>query len=97
MRLAIEPAIEQALAADEPVRDELQGLSKGTVLAAIVRPAGGVLFPRTTSKDVELMVAKPQAGGERQAGGQRQAGGEMWPIGWPPEEKDETKIVPAPV
>jgi hypothetical protein len=80
--LTIEPDLQKALAADDPVRDELSGFSAGTALAAIARPAGGVLTPRAGAKGLELVIAAPQANSE------------MWPIGWPPEEKDEAKVVP---
>jgi hypothetical protein len=80
--LSIDRGIEKAIAADDPVRDEFIGLSAGTALAAIARPAGGVLVPRVGAKGVELTIAAPQPGGE------------MWPIGWPPEEKDEAYVVP---
>ena len=40
--LAIDPDIQQAIAADDPVRDELQGLSAGTALAALARPVGAI-------------------------------------------------------
>jgi hypothetical protein len=80
--LSIDGAIQKAFAADDPVRDEFIGLSAGTALAAIARPAGGVLVPRVGAKGVELTIAAPQPGGE------------MWPIGWPPEEKDEANVVP---
>jgi hypothetical protein len=82
MPLAIDPTIAKSLAADDPVRDQLQGLSLGTALAAIARTAGGVLLPRAGRNGLELTLTAPQAGGE------------MWPIGWPPEVKDESKIVP---
>jgi hypothetical protein len=80
--LSIDRAIERGIAADDPVRDEFIGLSAGTVLAAIARPAGGVLTPRAGAKGVELTIAAPQPNGE------------MWPIGWPPEEKDESNVIP---
>jgi hypothetical protein len=81
--LTIDPIIEKEMLADEPVRDELQGLATGTVLTAIVRPAGGVLVPRAAGKQIELVATQPQRGVD------------AWPIGWPPEEKDEQKIIPA--
>ena len=55
--LMIDRAIEKAIAADDPVRDEFLGLSAGTALAAIARPAGGVVVPRTGAKGVELAIA----------------------------------------
>jgi hypothetical protein len=80
--LMIDRAIEKAIAADDPVRDEFIGLSAGTALAAIARPAGGVVVPRAGAKGVELAIVAPQSNVE------------MWPIGWPPEEKDEANVVP---
>jgi hypothetical protein len=80
--LAIDPAIGQALAADEPVRDEFQALSLGTSLAALARPAGGVLLPQTSGSAIGLALTAPPASGD------------AWPIGWPPEIKDESKIIP---
>ncbi len=81
--LVIDPAMEQALTGDDPVRDELVGLAAGTAIAAIARPAGGVLLPRVVGHEIQLAVTLPPPKGE------------MWPIGWPPEEKDEKKVVPA--
>jgi hypothetical protein len=82
LTLAIDPAIQKAIAADDPVRDELKGVATGTALAALARPAGAVLLPHAGAQGVSLELVKANAGGE------------MWPIGWPPEEKDESKIVP---
>lgn len=81
--LTVDPIIEKEMLADEPVRDELQGLATGTVLAALVRPAGGVLVPRPAGKQIELFATQPQRNVD------------AWPIGWPPEEKDDQKVVPA--
>jgi len=75
--VVIEAELQQALAAEEPVRDELQDFSCGTALAAMLRPAGAVLRPR-------------QAAGGKLEYGLAKAGGadQTWPIGWPPEESD---------
>ncbi|HZZ27508.1 MAG TPA: hypothetical protein VFE46_05820 [Pirellulales bacterium] len=80
--LTIDLPIQKALAADDAVRDELQGLSLGTALAALTRPAGGALLPRNGRNGLELKLTTATASGE------------MWPIGWPPEERDESKVVP---
>jgi hypothetical protein len=80
--LTVDPVIGQALAADDPVRDEFQDLSLGTSLAALARPAGGVLLPQTSRSAIGLALTAPPASGD------------AWPIGWPPEMKDESKIVP---
>jgi hypothetical protein len=81
-KLAIEDDVEKAIAADDPVRDELNGLSCGTALAAIARPAGAILQPRKPSGgDVECALVKSTPGSE------------SWPIGWPPEQSD-AKVLP---
>ncbi|HEX4000405.1 MAG TPA: hypothetical protein VHX65_17775 [Pirellulales bacterium] len=80
--LSIDADIQQAIAADDPVRDELQGLSAGTALAALARPLGAVLRPRETAGgSLEYTLTKGAVGQE------------AWPIGWPPEQA-EGKIIP---
>ena len=60
--LAIDPDIQQAIGADDPVRDELQGLSAGTALAALARPVGATLRPReTASGSLEYTLTKSKA------------------------------------
>lgn len=81
-KLVIDEAAEKALEADDPIRDELTGLSCGTALAAIVRPAGVMLQPRKPSGgDVECALVKAVEGAE------------SWPIGWPPD-KGDAKTLP---
>jgi len=80
--LSLDPTIAQAMSADDPVRDELDGVSLGTALAAIARPAGGVLAPRAGANGLELVITEPKTGGE------------LWPIGWPPQENDQSKLIP---
>jgi hypothetical protein len=80
--LTIDPTIEQALVADDPVRDELQNISLGTAIAAIARPVGAVLAPRLVAGKVELRLIPAKQNIE------------SWPIGWPPEEKKERDLVP---
>ena len=71
----------QRIAAGEPIRDELQGLSTGTALAAILRPLGLGLAPSKQGDRVALVVDDFRKLPE------------SWPIGWPPTEKD-VEIVP---
>jgi hypothetical protein len=82
MPLVIDRQVEKEMQADEPVRDELKDVSVGTALAAIVRTAGGVLVPRPAGKQIELVATEPQRGVD------------SWPVGWPPEEKDNQKVLP---
>jgi hypothetical protein len=56
--------------------DDLQGLSSGTALAAMLRPAGLVLTPdRPQASELQYKVGRAQA--DRQG----------WPIGWQPPAK----------
>jgi hypothetical protein len=81
-KLTIDDAAAKSLAADDPVRDELNGLSAGTALAAIARPAGAILQPKKSADgEIEYVLIKATAGDE------------SWPIGWPPEQHD-VKVVP---
>jgi hypothetical protein len=66
-------AAQKALASDEVVADELNGLSSGTSLAAVFRPLGLVMFPEKNGPDIRLRIA-PAASAK-----------EFWPIGWPPK------------
>jgi hypothetical protein len=80
--LTVDTEIQQAIAADGVVRDELQGLSAGTALAALVRPVGGVLRPREAAAgSIDYLITKGRSGME------------AWPVGWPSEQPDG-KIVP---
>jgi hypothetical protein len=82
LQLTIDPTIEQSLAADDPVRDELQEVSLGTAIATIARPAGAVLVPRAAGGKIELRLIPAKENLE------------SWPIGWPPEEKKERDLIP---
>jgi hypothetical protein len=62
----------RGLAADEPIADELQGLSSGTTLAAILRPLGLVMYPEKNGGEIRLRIADSRDAAEQ------------WPIGWPP-------------
>lgn len=64
---------QRALASPEPIADELQGLSSGTALAAILRPLGLVLFPEKSGGEIRLRIADSRSASEH------------WPIGWPPQ------------
>lgn len=64
---------QKALASDETVADELNGLSCGTSLAAVLRPLGLAMFPEKNGPDIRLRIA-PAASAK-----------EFWPVGWPPK------------
>lgn len=79
--VVIDDEVRRTLAASGAVRDELQGLSCGTALAALVRPAGLVLRPRFAEGRVQYAIV--DARGEA----------EYWPIGWS-SEKSPGQLIP---
>ena len=83
LEVALDPTARTALASQEKVADELQGLSCGTSLAIVLRPLGLVLVPdKPTGKMLRLVVI-----GSDQVK-------ESWPIGWPPQ-KNPGALLPA--
>lgn len=75
LRVTHDPSARLALAGEEAVADELQGLSRGTALAIVLRPLGLVLVPEKPSgKDVRLLITRSDQAKE------------FWPIGWPPQK-----------
>ena len=68
----------RALQRDEDVNEELQGLSVGTVLAAVVRPFGLVAqVVRDTRGQPEIRIVDSRSAEE------------FWPVGWPLEESPD--------
>jgi hypothetical protein len=78
--LAISAAAGRALRADK-VRDELKGITSGTALAAILRPAGCYFKPNVNNGSIRYEVDIAAADSE------------PWPIGWP-SKKDARKALP---
>jgi len=80
--LVMEPELGKALEMDDPMRDELQGFSRGMALAVLLRPVGGVLVPRKPARaEVELAILDGKSSAE------------LWPIGWATQE-DTSKLAP---
>jgi hypothetical protein len=73
IKFITDPGSQRALAADEPVLDELEGLSSGTALAAVLRPLGLVLVPEKTGSEVRLRIADGRTAKE------------SWPVGSQPQ------------
>lgn len=71
LKFIADAAAQKALAADETVGDELQGITSGTALAALLRPLGLVMIPEKQAPDLRLRIS--EAGGVK----------EFWPVGWP--------------
>lgn len=65
----------QAMAGDEAVGDELQGLSAGTAMAAVLRPLGLVMAPKKQADG----TIKLEITDVRRAAA-------SWPVGWPPQK-----------
>jgi hypothetical protein len=64
---------QRALASEEPVGDELQDVSSGTALAAVLRPLGLALMPEKSGTDLRLRIIEARSAPE------------FWPVGWPPK------------
>ncbi len=78
----IDSGAKAALSSDYQLRDELQGLTNGTVLAAALRPIGLVVAPRRLQGKTTEIVITPSQSVE-----------EHWPIGWPLQVRKD-KAVP---
>jgi len=84
--LDVSPAARASFASDDPVLDELEGVSGGTALAAILRPLGLVFAPQKVAgsrskSDIAIRVADAR---ELE---------QSWPIGWP-IEKQTSQVAP---
>ena len=73
LKFVTDTASQTALGSLEPVADEFQGLSAGTVTAAVLRPLGLVMFPEKGDGKLRLRIADSRSAKEH------------WPIGWPPK------------
>src|SRR5439155_24112834 len=56
-KFASDEVAQRALAQGEPIADELEDISSGTALAAILRPLGLVMFPEKNGPDIRLRIA----------------------------------------
>ncbi|MEX2173129.1 MAG: hypothetical protein WD872_02120 [Pirellulaceae bacterium] len=74
LKFVSDTATQRAMSVDRPVADELQGLSSGTALAAVLRPLGLVMFPEKHAGALRLRIADSRAAREH------------WPVGWPPKQ-----------
>jgi len=74
-QISLDSAAGTALSSAEPFPDELIGISSGTALAAVLRPAGLVFIPvKGRGDSLELKIAD-----SRQVE-------KSWPVGWPPDK-----------
>lgn len=65
----------QVMQGPETVADELQGLSAGTAIVAVLRPLGLVMLPQKQADgSVKLWITDVRRASE------------SWPVGWPPEK-----------
>lgn len=80
--IELDPLADQALQGDKTA-DELSGLSSGTAIACVLRPAGYAMVPRAGAGGrVAYAVVRARPGME------------IWPIGWAPE-KPARETLPA--
>ena len=74
LKFQVDPVAKRLLKSDEVFADELQGLSSGTALAAVIRPLGLVLVPhREQGQEMHLRIVRSRDAKE------------SWPVGWPPQ------------
>jgi hypothetical protein len=82
LKATVADEAKRGLAQDDPVRDELRGLSTGTAIAAVLRPAGAILRPaKTEGGDLGYRIESSDANTE------------SWPIGWP-SDAPAAKLAP---
>ena len=74
LKFVSDTASQRALATEEPIADELKGLTSGTALAAILRPLGLVLVPEKSGSTVRLRITDSRSAKEH------------WPVGWPAKD-----------
>ena len=80
--IATDPSVVARLEGANPVSEQMQGLSSGTALAAVLRPLGLIHVPRVqTGGEFQLVVTDVRNSAE------------SWPVGWPPEKQDR-ELVP---
>ncbi len=82
-RVSLARGANEALSEAGPVTEELRGLSTGTALACVLRPAGLALVPRANARggvSFEIVSAR----GAKQ----------LWPVGFSAEDKRQ-KVLPA--
>jgi hypothetical protein len=70
----------QALEEAGPLAEELQGLSTGTAIACLLRPAGLALVARPDNQRVELQIVKAASSDQ------------VWPVGLPADDKIRDKL-----
>jgi hypothetical protein len=75
LSFSADDAARQVMMADALVADELQGLSAGTAMAAILRPLGLVMVPqKQPGGEIKLWVTEVRRSSV------------SWPVGWPSEK-----------
>jgi hypothetical protein len=70
-----DPAAREVMTGEHAVVDELQGLTAGTVMVAVLRPLGLVLVPqKQADATIKLWITDVRSARE------------SWPVGWPSEK-----------
>ncbi len=81
-RISLAPSARGRIRADDRVLDELEGVTAGTALAAVLRPVGLVLVPEQHGATTQLVIRDSREAEE------------FWPIGWPRPEQRRDELVP---
>jgi len=82
VKVQVDNSARPAFAAGGVVAEEMQGMSLGTAMAAVLRPLGLVLVPyKPQGQDTQLGIIDVRRAGE------------SWPVGWPPE-RSPVKVMP---
>ncbi len=81
-RLTLAPSARGKVRAEDYVLDELEGVTTGTALAAILRPLGLVMVPERQGTATRLVMRDSRDGAE------------FWPIGWPRTDQRRDELVP---
>lgn len=83
LNVAVDESARPALAGNETVFEELKAVSRGTALAAVLRPLGLVMVPHKSSAgDISLLIVDSRRSEQ------------SWPVGWPSEKADR-ELLPA--
>jgi hypothetical protein len=85
-QLVIDQALVGRLEGAEPLPEELQDISRGTVLAIALRQAGLVFRPRIQSGELSYQVTARDVDKQAAGGRSREEARQHWPVGWGPEK-----------
>jgi len=83
LKVLVDESARAALAGEETVLEEMEQVSRGTALAAVLRPLGLVFVPQKSRTGQATLVILDSRKSEQ-----------SWPVGWPSEKRDRD-LLPA--